>query len=307
MSRILELPLTCRRWRLAAAAIVLIAGLAAPAMAQPARDVNLEYQARVDEYLTLRKDLRRDVAPEHIIDPRIREISGALLAVRLQKARADAVEGDIIPAELANDIRDRLHRAFDPTEVDVLLMDLYPDGLPEEPTRINRHYADRVAVPPPVPVLAALPPVPGALGYRLIGCDIVLWDEDAQLVVDVVVNALPLPQVWKFLDMSSVELRRRITQALEAAHIDVDELVEDIAHDAEPGAAAPAVGEPFDWRCGSVMPPTVLYALPALPQPLEYRFVDSSLVVIDVQSGFVRGVLWNVLPVRAARPNRVML
>jgi hypothetical protein len=52
-------------------------------------------------------------------------------------------------------------------------------------------------------LLGALPPVPGALGYRLIGRDLVLWDEDAGLVVDVVVEALPEPRIWRLQDLGT--------------------------------------------------------------------------------------------------------
>jgi hypothetical protein len=280
-----------------AAAVFLAGALLAPsAAAQPIDDVNLHFQTNLTEYLALRSQLRQGVAREHIIDEHIREISGALLAARIRQARANAVPGDIIPMGLADTVRDRLHRALDPTEVDVLLMNLYANGVPTEQPRINAHYDDAVAVAPPVAVLSALPPVPGVLGYRLLGQDLVLWDEEAEIVIDVINGALPDPRIWRFLDLSSFDLRERIQQALTAAHLDPWQLVDDMARDTEPGLTPPEVDEPFDWDCGAMMPPSVLHALPALPVPLEYRFVGSDLVVVDVQSGFVRGILRDVLP-----------
>jgi hypothetical protein len=281
----------------AAALLLLMTLLTAPFVAAQTRDsLNAVFHHRLDDYLALRQEVRSEVAPEHIIDPRIREVSGALLAVRLQKARAGAAPNDIFPAALTDIIRDRLHEAFEATEVDVLLMNLYPDGVPMLTTCVNAHYDRTVAVAPPASVLSALPPLPGALGYRLIGRDIALWDEEAHIVVDVVTGALPEPRVWKFLDVSSTELRRLIHTALQDAHIDAHALMEDLARDHAADARRPVVGEPFDWRVGHWMPPSVLHALPPLPAPLEYRFVGSDLVVIDVHSGEVRGLLWNVLP-----------
>jgi hypothetical protein len=289
-------------FRSSAAALLLLTLLAGAVTAGQLRDELLAvFNARVEDYLALRQDVRREVAPEHIIDPRIREVSGALLAVRLQKARAGAEANDVFPAALGDIIRERLHEALDATEVDILLMSLYPDGVPVLTTCVNAHYDSTVAVAPPVSVLSALPPLPGVLGYRMIGRDIALWDEEAHIVVDVVPSALPAPHVWKFLEVSSAELRRLIDTALRDAGIDAQALVEIIASDDIAEARRPLVGEPFDWRSGNWMPPAVLHALPPLPAPLEYRFVGSDLVVIDVGAGEVRGVLANALPVPIGR------
>jgi hypothetical protein len=283
------------------ATTVVAGSLIAIGSAQPPNEMNAVFQARLADYLVLRDTLRQTVAPEHIIDPRIREVSGALLAAKIRQAREAAGANDIVPFALADVIRDRLHRAFDPTEVDVLLMNLYPGGVPTEPAAINRHYGDNIAVPPPVAVLSALPPLPGVLGYRLIGRDIVLWDEEAHIVIDVVMAALPEPRIWKFLEVSSAALREQVRQGLSAGDLDPREMLDDMARDAQPGALEPVLGEPFDWGVGAMMPPSVLHALPALPHPLEYRFVGPDLVVIDVHTGHVRGIMHDALP-RDATP-----
>jgi hypothetical protein len=283
-----------RRWPVRAATVFLALVLMAPlTFAQIDRDPNLVFLNHVSDYLTLRSQLRQGVAPEHISDPQIRIISGALLAARIRDARAGATIGDIIPAALADVIRDRLQRAFDPTEIDAILTALYPSGLPSELPRINEHYTYRVAVAPPVSILSALPPLPGVLGYRLIGRALVVWDEEAEMVIDAVLEALPEPHVWEFLAVSSFEIRQTIGDALSAADLDPGALLDAMSRDAKPGARPPAIDQEFDWGAGSMMPPSVLQALPALPAPLEYRIVGSALVVIDVESGYVRGILWD--------------
>jgi hypothetical protein len=276
-----------------------------PVVAQSLNDPAAVFQARLALYLDLREDARHGLAPEHLVDPREPSVTGALLAVRIQRAREEAGIGDVIPGEIAEIVRDRLHRAFDATEADLLMLDLYPDGLPPDPPYVNAHYDASVAVPPPASVLGSLPPVPGVLGYRLFGRHVALWDEEAQLVIDVIPEALPAPRVWEFLELSSVDIRAIVRHAMNSAGIDDRELVEVMAEHDEPGATAPAVGAPFDWRAGNIMPPSVLHALPALPHPLEYRFVGSELVVIDMATGRVRGVLWNVLPKRVVTRDRV--
>jgi hypothetical protein len=47
------------------------------------------------------------------------------------------------------------------------------------------------------------------------------------------------------------------------------------------------VNEPFPWGRGSLMLPCLVAALPALPTGLEYRFVHTTLVLVDVDAGLV--------------------
>jgi hypothetical protein len=42
-------------------------------------------------------------------------------------------------------------------------------------------------------LLEALPPVPGGLEYRVVGPDLVLWDVHAEIVIDVLRDALRAP------------------------------------------------------------------------------------------------------------------
>jgi NhaA family Na+:H+ antiporter len=217
-----------------AVAGVLLALLLWPpsADAQDTGDVTQVFARRVNAYLELRQRAREDVAPEHIIDPRIREISGALLAARIRQLRSHAAEGDVFSEAMASLIRDRLHRAFDPQEVDALFESLYAEGVPSTgAARVNFDCAKDVLIVPPVGVLAALPPVAGVLGYRLAGGDLVLWDEEAAIVVDVVRDALPEPRIWDFLDVSSGELRHLISASLRRSGLDPLELLEE--HEAE--------------------------------------------------------------------------
>jgi hypothetical protein len=183
------------------AAVALVAVTWAPtAFAQDPADATVLFANRIDAYLALRTDARTGLAPHEIIDPRIRAISGALLAARLRELRSGAAEGDLFTVPMSASIRARLRRCFDPTEVDALLAQRYGEGLPAaNAVRINFGCARDVAVSPPVSVLSALPPLPGVLGYRLVGRDIVLWDEEADIALDVVRNALPEPGVGDFV------------------------------------------------------------------------------------------------------------
>jgi hypothetical protein len=56
------------------------------------------------------------------------------------------------------------------------------------------------------------------------------------------------------------------------------------------------------WNAGHVMWPSVLWQLPALPPELEYRFVGTTLVLIDVRAGLVVDVLEAAMPVNDGNP-----
>jgi hypothetical protein len=173
--------------------------------AQDPGDVVMIFQSQVDAYMALRQRARDGVAPEQIIDPRIRAISGALLASRLRALRPGAAEGDVFSTPVSALIRDRLHRAFNPAEVGVLLAGSYSmEAAASKSVHVNWGCAAGVLVMPPAKVLAALPPVPGVLGYRFAGLDLVLWDEEASIVIDVIRDALPEPTFRELVDDGSL-------------------------------------------------------------------------------------------------------
>ena len=58
--------------------------------------------------------------------------------------------------------------------------------------RINTPYPSELPLSTvPYPLLSVLPPLPAELEYRIVGPDLVLLDIDAQMVVDVLRNAVP--------------------------------------------------------------------------------------------------------------------
>jgi hypothetical protein len=299
---------SCARIATAVALLVtLLVGTGALAAQAPA-DVTAEFDASVARYLAVRERLRSSIRPEHIIDPNIREISGALLAARIQGTQGEAAAGAVFTPAMSDRIREALHRSFDATEVDALLATSYPGGLPApDAAHLSASYADPVAVRVPAAILAALPVVPmPELGYRLIGQDLVLWDEEAAIVVDIIFEALPAPRIWPFLDVSSLELRACVTRALGDARLDGGALIDEMLDDTFDGATPPMVGEPFSWRLGNMMPPAVLHVLPALPAPLQYRFVAADLVVIDTHSNLVVGILYDALPAGGRATSRTV-
>ena len=83
--------------------------------------------------------------------------------------------------------------------------------------------------------------------------------------------------------------RRRIAVAL--WDVDMTALMAEMEEDAEECAQRPVVNGPFPWSAGNAIWPSVLAALPDLPEELEYRFVGADLVLIDVPANLVVDIL----------------
>jgi hypothetical protein len=62
------------------------------------------------------------------------------------------------------------------------------------------------------------------------------------------------------------------------------------------------VNKPFPWALGSAMTPQLIDILPALPNELQYRFAERSLVLVDTHADLVVDILPNALPA-AGSPN----
>jgi hypothetical protein len=154
-----------------------------------------DFQSRVAAYMDLRARAAGGVTPlESQVDPAAIRAAQATLADRIRSARPGARHGDILtPAirshfrallapELAGDhgrdLRARLQDdAPEPGAVPLEVNALYPPGTPFPTT--------------PIAVLQALPPLPRGLEYRVIGRDLVLLDQPANVIVDYMRNALP--------------------------------------------------------------------------------------------------------------------
>lgn len=93
-------------------------------------------------------------------------------------------------------------------------------------------------------------------------------------------------------------LRIDIRDALDAAHIDVTDLIEELEADVSPGSELPPVevNGPFPWAFGAAVPPMLLDRLPALPVEVQYRFIGRNLVLVDLDANLVVDILPDALP-----------
>ena len=109
-------------------------------------------------------------------------------------SRTAATHGDIFLPEIRVYFRQLLAPEFegeDGRDIRAKLQDdaPAPDAVPLE---VNAIYPSGTPLPTtPASILIALPPLPRGLEYRIIGRDLVLLDQPANLIVDYVRNAIP--------------------------------------------------------------------------------------------------------------------
>lgn len=151
----------------------------------------VHFQERLKAYAALRDKLKASTPPK--TTPSSGELVGRqeTLAAEIRRARSDAKEGDLFIPEVAPIIRhavaDDLRRrtpkeraaAFQevPAGLGLEVNDLYPKSVP------------LATVPPKL--LAALPQLPEGLEYRFVGHRLILHDTVANLVVDILEDAVP--------------------------------------------------------------------------------------------------------------------
>jgi hypothetical protein len=117
----------------------------------------------------------------------------AYLGVAIKAERSDAKQGDIFQPSAANALRGIVADALSEVDVESMLQDLYeecemPAGYHPE---VNTGYPQWATQEMPFVLLSALPALPAGIQYRLIDHDLLLWDVDANLIIDVLPDALP--------------------------------------------------------------------------------------------------------------------
>lgn len=157
----------------------------------PDADVR-EFERRLQAYLDMRAALARQLGPlTPTADPEELASRQAALAGALPAARATARPGDLVPPPVAIPIQRAVladvQRRTAAAERAVF------DEIPNAPRpAVNRPYPSDAALSTVPPLLLAnLPRLPGNLQYRFYERDVVILDGDVQLIVDVILNALP--------------------------------------------------------------------------------------------------------------------
>lgn len=154
-----------------------------------------DFKQRVDSYMQLREEAGRGLLPLATeMSPGEVIATQKTLAARIRERRAGAAHGDIFTPDIRVHFRELMAGPLTgPREeaIRALLKEDAPD--PDAvPLEVNAIYptGQPYATTPPS-VLALLPSLPDGLEYRILGRDLVLLDQAANLIVDYMRNAVP--------------------------------------------------------------------------------------------------------------------
>jgi hypothetical protein len=176
-------------------ATALAAGIGAAAPdAAGGRDGLQVFAERITAYAELHHRLDALFPPwEPSSDMRLIDRRRAYLASAIRRERPHARQGDIFEPSAAAAVRGIIAGALGGVDVELLLRGLYEEC--EMPAgyrpQVNAGYPHWATHEVPSVLLDALPPLPAGILYRLIDHDLLLWDVDANLIIDVLPDALP--------------------------------------------------------------------------------------------------------------------
>jgi hypothetical protein len=163
--------------------------------ADPTAAVFDDFAKRVDGYMTLRKPLADSVGT---LDPTKSQTEIAMRSTSLAKAiiqaRSQAKPGDIFTPEvstiLATLIKQEYSRRSEPVQE---TREDQQDELPDFVPQVNQLYPTTYPLATfPATLLPLLPPLPEFLEYRVVQRYLVLRDIEANVIVDIMPNAVPM-------------------------------------------------------------------------------------------------------------------
>jgi hypothetical protein len=167
-----------------------------------AAETRLEhFESAVAAYMTLRESVTQALPPLEV-SPEPDQVFLAVdaIAAAITAARPSAREGDIFDAEAAPLLRRRIrHTLREPDcEARDILADAHDADSPPALWRpiVHDRFDWGVGSFMAWCVLEVLPALPEELQFRFVGRDLVLVDVDADLVVDVLPDALPPAESW---------------------------------------------------------------------------------------------------------------
>jgi hypothetical protein len=176
---------------ISAVQLVLFVSLSAQEKVNAHAQVMAQFSERVAAYLALQKKVEGTLpAQKETNDPQRITEHIARLATGIRAARANAKAGDIF-----NSAAEQFRQAIQEDSKDRSVRDKFaamqevPKGTPP---RVNADYPETAALAtvPPL-ILNRLQRLPDGLEYRFMGRDLILRDSRANLIVDVLHEAVP--------------------------------------------------------------------------------------------------------------------
>jgi hypothetical protein len=154
-----------------------------------------DFNARVQQYVKLRKDVEGSLPALKPTKDAAR-IAGHqhALARKIAEARRGARQGDIFTVEATRHFRGIIRDEFRGPEAQLARKTIRPDDPSKAVVRlhVNEVYPEDLSLTTTPPtLLSKLPPLPPELAYRIVGRDLTLKDTKAELIVDLIPNAIP--------------------------------------------------------------------------------------------------------------------
>jgi hypothetical protein len=173
------------------AAQLMCAQVSAQAPVNPEAEAMAQFSKRVAAYLALQKKVEATLPSQKATDnPELIKTHVSSLADAIRSARADAKAGDCFDG--ASDQFRRIIRQ-DAGERSVRDSFAAMQEVPKRtPPRVNANYPETAALAtvPPL-ILQRLQRLPDGIEYRFMGRDLILRDTKANLIVDVLPEAVP--------------------------------------------------------------------------------------------------------------------
>jgi hypothetical protein len=207
-----------------ALALAVIASAAVQAQSEFTEPAPLEEQAlqqfrrAVDDYVGLHRRIDRSLSPQQMFD-HADEMFAATDVVRqaIVSARSGARQGDLFNPEVSQAIRERLLRAIrwhghDPGDI---LAHNRAERFPGTPMpQVNGPFPWGLGAAMWPTLLHVLPALAEELEYRFVDRDLVLIDIHADLVVDILVDALPAEEPEDTSTYWVTHMSPRVSQSL---------------------------------------------------------------------------------------------
>jgi hypothetical protein len=170
--------------------VTVVAVVAARPHGEDDTEVWREFHDRVAAYATLRDRLASSLPPLRGDAPSIAARRSALSSA-MKRARPRAGQGDVFTPEVALRFRETVADALRHLDVEAMLRALFAEHpAPRGRLRVYDPYPDWATHEVPAILLQRLPALPDGIMYRLVNHDLLLWDADANLIVDILPGAL---------------------------------------------------------------------------------------------------------------------
>jgi hypothetical protein len=173
--------------------------VAAPATSSQ-HDPMAEFNKQISSYLDIHKKAVANVSPPKVSDnPEEILEAQAALAAEIRKERPQAKEGDIFVPHVRQAFINLIHARLAGKEGEAARNTVLGEGNPKSPESkapvelmINASYPTTAPVSTvPPSLLSTLPTLPEELEFRFVGRHLILKDVKANLIVDILKNAVP--------------------------------------------------------------------------------------------------------------------